>query len=726
MSYQASPRYEGALKTAGQAIFAAETPAEGMLHAALVEAPIGCGEILSLDDSVARRVPGFADLISYAEAEGLRPFGVTARIRTPVIHFPGQPVALVAADTLQAAQAAARAVRVTAVAGSAITALDQALAQAFAPELVVRAPAATRRGDASAALEAAHLVVRGHYETAVNNHHPMEPHAVVCWWEGDKAVVHTSTQAVFGTRSTIAHAFQMPVEDVRVVCRYLGGGFGCKGPLWWPWMFQAMLAARRTGRPVRLELTRAQLFTLAGRRQETRQDLALGLAADGRLTAIEHQVLGQTSTYGDYCDPTAVVSRWLYACPNVTTAHNLVRTNEPQPVPMRAPGIAPGLFALESALDEAALKLGIDPVELRVRNYADHDQQLEKPWSSNGLIDCYRVAAERFGWGDRPAAGTARDGRWSLGFGMASACYPAHRAAAQARVILAPDMSLTVQCGTQDMGSGTYTVLAQMAAEGLGVEAASVRVELGDTSLPEGPISAGSMVTASIFPAMDEALAHLRRALAERASSDQASPLAGLPPETLEIDEGRIVSRVGNAAEPLAELMARCPSALEGAGDFALPDREAAEYSGMGHGAVFVEVGVDPDLGEIRVRRVCAAFAAGTILNPLLARSQYVGGLIGGIGMALHEETVTDVATGRILGQAFADYLIPTHADMPDFDIVMVEQDEPWLPGGVKGIGMLGTAGVQAAIANAIHHAIGKRVRRLPIRIEDVISSPSP
>lgn len=720
MTIHAPPRWEGALKAAGQAVFPAETPVDNLLYAVLVEAPIGCGEILAIDGGAARQVAGFADLIAYDEAQALRPFGVTALIQKPVIHFPGQPVALAVGETLAAAHAVARAVRVKASPRPGLTAMDQALDQAYVPT-TMRLPPETRRGDAQAALAGAALVVEGHYETAVNNHHPMEPTGAVCWWEGERAIVHTSTQAVFGARAMIAHAFMMPPENVQVVCRFLGGGFGCKGQLWWPWMLQAMLAAKRTGRPVRLEQTRAQHFTLAGRRQETRQDLSLGFDAEGRLTAIDHQVLGQTATHGEYSDATANVSRWLYACPNVTTGHRVIRTNEPQPVPMRAPGIAPGLFALESALDEAARRLGVDPVELRIRNYADHDQQLERPWSSNGLIDCYRQGAERFGWADRPNGGTARDGRWRLGFGMASSCYPAHRAAAQTRVVLSPGMELTVQCGTQDMGSGTYTVLAQMAAEALGVEAGAVRVELGDTTLPEGPVSAGSMVTASIFPAVDEALGNLRQALTQRASADEASPLAGLPPAELDIRDGRIVSRAGNAAEPLTELMARCPIALEGTGDFPLPDRDSAAFSGMGHGAVFVEVGVDPDLGEVRVRRVCAAFAAGRILNPLLARSQYVGGLIGGISMALHEETVTDIASGRILGQTFANYLIPVQADMPHFDIVMVEQDEPWLPGGVKGIGMLGTAGVQAAIANAVFDAVGKRVRRLPIRIEDIL-----
>ena len=289
-----------------------------------------------------------------------------------------------------------------------------------------RFPARSKRGDAQAALGTAHLVVRNHYETAVNNHHPMEPHAVVCSWTGDKVTVHTCTQAVFGTRAAIAHAFNMPADNVRVVARFLGGGFGCKGQLWWPWMMLAMLASRRTERPVRLELTRAQLFTLAGRRQETLQDLALGFDRDGLLTAIDHHVTAQTSTHGEFSDSTAAVSRYLYACHNVTTSHRLVRTNEPQPIPMRAPGTAPGTFALESAMDEAAIQLGIDPVELRVRNFADRDQEADVPWTSNRLHECYRVGAERFGWSRRPAAGVGA--RWTIGASAGAwqrRCYPA-------------------------------------------------------------------------------------------------------------------------------------------------------------------------------------------------------------------------------------------------------------------------------------------------------------
>jgi xanthine dehydrogenase YagR molybdenum-binding subunit len=722
MSTHAALRYEAALKVTGSAVYEAEVPASGMLHAALVEASISCGDVLSVDATQAIDLPGFAATVSHADAEALQPSAATALIRERAIHFAGQPVALVTASTLQAAREAARAIRVTTEVRPAVTALDQALDKSFAPAMVGRFPAETCRGDAAAALRDADLVVRNRYQTAVNNHHPMEPHAVVCWWEDGKAVVHTSTQAIFGTRAMIAHAFKMPASDIRVISRFLGGGFGCKGQLWWPWMFWAMLASKKTGRPVRLELTRAQMFTLVGRRQETVQDLGLGFTADGRLTGIEHHALAQTSTHADYSDSIAVYSRFLYACPNVTTTHRLVRTNEPQPIPMRAPGTAPGTFALEAAFDEAAEQLGIDPVELRVRNFADHDQEAGRPWSSNSLLECYRIGAERFGWSRRPARGAAVDGRWRIGWGMASTLYPAIRQACRVRVKLAADASLCVQCGTQDMGSGTYTALGQMAAAALGLSMSQVTVELGDTWLPEGPFSGGSQVTASLAPAVEMATDRLRATLARMAVADERSPLSGQRLEDLDFQDGTIRSRTGNVGELLTDILARGLAAgLEAEGESAATQHQSVAATSMGYGAVFVEVGVDAQLGEIRVRRVCGAFAAGHILNPLLAKSQYVGGLIGGIGMALHERTMTDRASGHIVGDSFADYLIPVHADIPEFDIAMIEEEDPHLPGGVKGIGMLGTAGIQAAIANAVYHATGKRVRSLPIRIENII-----
>jgi xanthine dehydrogenase YagR molybdenum-binding subunit len=724
MSNRDSLRYEAELKVTGRAVFEGEVPAENLLHASLVESAAACGEVMSLDSATAEALPGFAALVSYDEAAPLKASAVTQLIRERTVHFPGQPVGLVVGETPALARDAAKAVLVQVKSQPAVSTMADALDAAYAPSTVGRFPAASLRGDGARALAHADLVVRNRYETAVNNHHPMEPHALVCWWEGEKAIVHTSTQAVFGTRAIIASAFAMPPGDVRVISRFLGGGFGCKGTLWWPWMLWAMIAARKTGHAVKLELSRAQMFTLVGRRQETMQDLALGFAGD-RLTAIAHHVVAQTSTHGEYSDSTAVYTRFLYRCANVETSHRLVRTNEPQPIPMRAPGTAPGLFALETAMDEAAERLGIDPVALRVRNFADRDQDAGRPWSSNGLLECYRVGSERFGWAER-AGRKGMDGRWRIGAGMATTFYPSIRQACKVRVSLGQGASLLVECGTQDMGSGTYTALAQIAADGLGLPMSNVTVELGDTELPNGPFSGGSQVTASIFPAVESATERLRAALVDMVAGDETSTLAGLAPSDLDFRDGMILSRVGNGAERLADVLAKHASdGLKADGESPATELKSLAATSFGYGAVFVEVGVDPQLGEIRVRRVCAAFSAGHILNPKLAHSQFVGGLIGGIGMALHERTVTDRATGWILGQSFADYLIPVHADMPEFDIAMIEENDPHLPGSVKGIGMLGTAGIQGAIANAIYDAIGKRVRHLPIRIEDVLGSES-
>ena len=589
-----------------------------------------------------------------------------------------------------------------------------------------RAKAATLRGDPAAALASAHAVVRGRYATAPNNHHPMEPHAVVCAWadedeDGPRLVVHTCTQAVFGTRAIIAHALGMAPEEVRVVSTFLGGGFGCKGQLWWPWMMLAIMAAKRADRPVRLELTRAQLFTLAGRRSATLQDLSVGADAGGRLVAIDHQVLAATSTYApEYADPVAAVSRWVYACPNVRTGHRLARTNEPQAIPMRGPGEAPGSFALESALNELAERLDIDPVDLRLKNIAPHDQETGLPWSSNGLAACLKQGEERFGWRERKARGWS-EGALRVGQGMATASYPARRQPCSLRVRLESDGVASVQCGTQDMGSGTYTALARAAAASLGLRVDQVAVELGDTLLPQGPISAGSQVTQSFAPAMADACGALRGGIAAILAADRKSPFSGVAAQELEFADGSVRRRGTNASLTLVDLLRQhAPGGLEAMGEAPGMPTEAA-YTGMGFGAVFAEVAVDALLGEVRVRRLTAAYAAGRILNPTLAESQYISGLVGGLGMALQEETITDPATGRVMGDNLADYIIPVSADMPVFDIIMVREDDPHLPEGVKGVGMLGHVGTPAVIAEAVYQACGKRVRTLPIRIEDVL-----
>ncbi|HKH69108.1 MAG TPA: xanthine dehydrogenase family protein molybdopterin-binding subunit, partial [Reyranella sp.] len=632
----------------------------------------------------------------------------------------GQPVALVLAETPETARAAAAAVEVRYAPTPAITALDQAREAAFAPRTAGLTATDSRRGEPEAALAAAAVTLDRRYTTPTHNHLAIEPQVVLAEWDGSQLTVHTPSQAVFAHRTGLAKCFGLDVAHVRVISSYLGGGFGSKGGAWFPCLELACLAARQLGRPVRLELARAQMFTLVGRRQETVQRLQIGAARDGRIDALLHDTVAQTSTYGEYADPVATPTRMMYACANVATTHRLVRVNAPQPNPARAPGEGPGSFALESALDELAHKLDLDPIELRRRNFADRDQHAGLPWSSNGLLECYRVGTEAFGWARRPRTpGTLRDGRHRLGWGMAAACYPAYRIASQAAVGIGADGRVNVRCGTQDMGSGTYTVLAQLAAEALGVPYASVDVALGDTLLPEGPYSGGSMATASFTPAIEDAARQLRADLIARAVADPHSPLHGQQPDQVGVEAG--VMRAGNRSESLADLLARvAPQGLE-ATTAAAPNAKPTK-SFYGFGAVFAEVRVDPDFGEVRVTRLSSAYATGRILNPLLARSQFVGGLVWGIGMALHEQTVMDKNLGRIVNDNLADYLIPVHADMPRFDIHMLPDDEPHLgSGGVKGIGMLGTCGTAAAIANAVFHATGRRIRDLPIRLEQLL-----
>jgi xanthine dehydrogenase YagR molybdenum-binding subunit len=634
-----------------------------------------------MDTTPALAIPGVVDVLTHENTTRLRPADFLMFLTDPAIHFAGQPVALVIAETQHIAKLAAGVVAVTYDELPAVTSMSQG-AETFAPKEAARVATDSRRGEPERTLAEAEVAIARNYTTAANNHHPLETHAVVAWWEGEQLTVHTTTQAVFATRRVIAHCFELQREQVRVITRHLGGGFGSKGVALFPMVMLAIMAARRAGRPVRFELTRAQMFTLVGRRQESVQTIKLGASRAGHLTAIVHDTVAQTAALRDYADANGDASRWLYACDNVSTTHRLVRGNVPQAIAMRAPGYSTGTFVLESAIDELANELRLDPLELRRRNATIYDQHTDRPWSSNGLLECYRIGADAFGWQHRPSKpGTLRYGRYRIGWGMASAAYPVHRMAAEVGIRIDRNGKVLVRCGAQDMGTGTYTVLAQLAAQRLGVPLRDVTVELGDTVLPEGPYSGAALATTSFTPAAEDAARQLRERLDE---------LGHVPPDGL-------------------EAIAR-----------AAPEKEA-RYSSCAFGAVFVEVCVDSDLGEVRVRRITAAYAAGRILNARLARSQYVGGLVMGIGNALHEETVMDERLGRIVGDNLADYLLPVHADMPKFDIHIVPEQDPHLGGGVKGIGMLGAIGTGAAIANAVFHATGKRIRKLPMRLEDCL-----
>lgn len=678
-----STRWEAAAKVRGEALYSAEEPVPGTLHAAVVGAPMASGRITQVDSAAARAMPGVAAIFGIGDLPQLRPAGYANWLEDDRVHWAGQPVALVVAATEAQARAAAAAVRVTMQPEPHTAGLAPAAEPPFAPAVAGRLATDSQRGDPDAALARSDIRLAFEFATAANHHQVLEPHASLALWQGDELTLYTSTQAVFGTRRVVAHSLGLRREQVRVVARHLGGGLGSKGPLWWALTLRVAQAARSLGRPVLLELTRAQTFTQVGRRSPTLQRLSIGADRGGRLQALVHDTLAETSPVADYADPVGNATRWLYACDHVRTTHRLQRVHAPQPIPMRAPGEGPGLFALETALDELAWTCGLDPIELRRRNFAEVDGHSGLPWSSNGLRECWDRAAASFGWQQRPREpGMLRDGDWLVGQGMATAAYPVQRMACSAELVDAGEGGITVRCGVQDMGSGTFTVLADAAAAALGVPAARIGVEIGDSGLPEGPYSGGTVVTASLVPAVQAAA----RALRERWAAGEC----------------------GTAEAPLV------------AGARTEPDAQPT-HSACAFGAVFAEVGVHAVTREVRVRRIHAAYAAGRIVSPLMAHGQYVGGLVGGIGMALHEATLTDVASGRIVNDNLGDYLVPTHADMPEFAVHMLDEHDPHLPGGVKGLGMLGTTGTAAAIANAVWHATGRRVRELPIRLERLL-----
>lgn len=678
-----STRWEAEAKVRGRALYTAEEPVPGTLHAAIVGAPLAHGRVLDTDAATARTLPGVVAVFGIGDLPPLRPAGYANWLVDDLVHFAGQPVALVVADTEAQARAAAAAVRVEMAPLPLVAHAAQSTEPPFAPATAGRLATDTQRGEPDAALAASAIRLAWEGSTAANHHQVLEPHASLALWQGEQLTLVTTTQAVFGTRRVVAHSLGLPREQVRVLTRQLGGGLGVKGPLWWALTLRVAQAARQLGRPVLLELTRAQTFTQVGRRSPTRQRLTLGADRQGRLQAMVHDTLAETSPFAEYADPVGNATRWLYACAHVRTTHRLQRVHAPQPIPMRAPGEGPGLFALETALDELAWTLGLDPLELRRRNYAEADPHSGLPWSSNSLRECWQRAAASFGWSQRPREpGTLREGDWRVGQGMASAAYPVQRMACEAELVDHGNGRYSVRCGVQDMGSGTFTVLADTVAAELGVPVHCIEVALGDSTLPEGPYSGGTVVTASLVPAVQAAA---RALLARRAAGESAAPNAPL------VERAR--------TEPEAQ-----------------PTHSACAF-----GAVFAEVRVHVLTHEVRVSRVHAAYAAGRIVSPLMAHGQYIGGLVGGMGMALMEATHTDPVSGRIVNDNLGDYLLPTHADMPEFTVHQVDEHDPHLPGGVKGLGMLGTTGTAAAIANAVWHATGRRIRALPIRVEQLL-----
>ncbi|HEY0468682.1 MAG TPA: xanthine dehydrogenase family protein molybdopterin-binding subunit, partial [Polyangiaceae bacterium] len=626
--------------------------------------------------------------------------------------------------TLESAQEAASLVKAEYAPSALSVAFSAAASDAYTPKKAGPVGAAgSKRGDFDAGLKNAAARIDQTYTTPVQNHNPMEPHALTVVWQGeDHVTLYDTSQGIFGVKKKIAALFGIPPENVRVISRYVGGGFGCKGTPW-SHLGLATLAARVVKRPVKLSLTRQQMFSLVGHRPSTIQHLVLAADRTGKLTAIQHESWSETSRFDEFVEPAAVQTRMLYSCPNVITSHRVVPLDVPTPTFMRAPGEATGTFALESALDELAAALKLDPLELRLRNYAERDEGENKPWSSKSLRECYRQGALQFGWAKRRAEPrTQRDGRQLIGYGMASATYPARQSGASASARLRRDGSVLVQAGSQDIGTGTYTIMAQIAADALGLAVERVSFELGDTALPETPVSGGSQTASSTGSAVKLAALGLRDKLIATALADAKSPLYGLRAEGVRALAGELSANDGAKKDSFSAVLERSGQPEISVQASTQEKAERKNFSLHSFGAQFVEVRVDEDTGEVRVARALGAFAAGKILNPKTARSQFLGGMVWGIGFALQEHTVRDARSGRVVTRDLADYHVPVHADVPALDVVSIAENDPYVNEiGAKGIGEIGITGITAAIANAVFNATGKRVRDLPITLDKLI-----
>jgi xanthine dehydrogenase YagR molybdenum-binding subunit len=691
-------RIDGRQKVTGRATYAAEFEMPDVAYAAVVRSTIACGRTVSIDSAAAQSAPGVIAVLTHRNAPRLAyrphrstidpPLGERLHVLQDdrVLHQ-GQPIALVVADTLEQAAHAASLVRIDYELGAGTTDIGQAAVLPSRQNPEQGRKMETRRGDPEQALDQAAARVDQTWVIPRENHNPIEPHATIAAWEGERLFLWDKTQWVGNVADELAAVFGMPVENVRVVSPFVGGAFGSALRAW-PHVTLAALGARAAGRPVKLVLSRRDMYYGTGFRPHTVQRLALGATHEGRLDAIVHDAFQETSSYEEYAEALLDTSRFLYSCPNVSTRHRLAPMNVHTPTWMRAPGEVSGNFALECAMDELATALEIDPVDLRLRNEPAIDEFLNLPFSSRSTRECYRVGAERFGWSGRdPRPGAMRDGRWRIGWGMATANYPMLFLPAAAMARLLPDGTAEVSSAASDMGPGTWTSMTQVAADALGLPMERVKFALGDSRLPKATPHGGSMTMASVGSAVQAACNKARaQALARGGGSD------------------------------LAAAMRHLGQPVEASSDMKMGDA-GRRFSMHAFGAVFVEVAVDPDLGETRVRRIVGAYGAGRIVNPKLARSQCIGGMLGGIGMALMEHTVVDPRNGRVPNANLAEYGVPVHADAPpSMDVIFVDERDPHVnPLGVKGIGELAMVGVPAAIVNAIFHATGQRIRTLPV-----------
>jgi CO/xanthine dehydrogenase Mo-binding subunit len=741
----ARDRVDGRLKVTGAATYPIDVTIPGLAYAVLVGSTVTSGRIRHIAVDAAERAPGVLTVITHVNAPKLAHGAITPLGPPPlppfqsdaVLHY-GQHVAMVVADTREQAQAAAALIETTYERDTPVLAYDDPRASrvshAWTPDHV--------RGDVRRALAAADVQIDATYSTAENTNNPIGLFATVAVWNDAALTVHDTTQWPHGVRDSLATAFGIDPANVRVLVPFVGGGFGA-GLRAWPHVTLAALAASVTKRPVKLALTRAQMFTSVGHRPASIQQLSLGASRDGQLTAIEHVATSSIGMSDELINLITHGTQSAYACPNVSTRATQVRQSIPTPGWMRAPGEAEGSFAMESAIDELSYALGIDPIELRVKNHAHVHPGSGLPWSSNALLECYRQGAERFGWSARtPQPRSMRKGGQLVGYGVARAALGAYQPPCKVIATIRRDGTAFVRSGATDIGPGPYTVMTMLAADCLGMPIERVQFGLGDSAMPKAPQEGGSGLTGALGNAVHAACIDLVRAFVNRVTDDPLSPLKGCRLESITVRDGgiqitddparfetyfTILTRHGldemtieAESAPPGETSSNTMIVREGRFlPFTTPSTGTRAHAGA-YAAHFVEVHVDPELGIVRVARVVSAIDGGRILNPKTARSQIIGGIAMGIGMALLEETVSD-RTGRLVTTSLAEYVVAVNADVRDVDVLFVGEPDAMTPLGTKGVGELAITGMAAAIANAVYHATGTRVRSLPISIEKML-----
>lgn len=728
-------RRDGILKVKGEARYAADNHPSGMLYAVLAVSSIARGRVTHLDVAAAKRHPGVVEVMTPANRPPLaedpdaktNPFMFRLDLlQNDEVRYANQSIAVVIAETLEAATEGAALLSPKYDALPARIGLD--VGESFVPPAIgIGNPSEIRRGDVEAGLAAASKRIEATYETPSQYHNPMEPHAIVAAWDGDTLSIDTPSQGMAMATMRIGGLFGISPANIHIRSPFLGGGFGCKGLVSGPQLL-GILAARLVGKPVKLVLRREQMYGPVGHRAPTRQTMRIGADSDGVLTAIDHHARTTSSTFDDFFEPAADASHTLYASPAISTSHEAVRVDTGTPLFMRAPGEATGSIVLESAIDEAAFACGMDPLAFRLKNYAEVEPISGKPFSSKALRECYAQGAERFGWSKRPLAPrTMRDAAGLLvGWGMGTATFPALMFQAEARAVVRSDGTGVMETGAHDMGQGAWTAFAQIAADSLGLDLDRVEFRSGTSDLPDAGIAGGSAHTATAGTAIHNAGAAAIAKLADLATGDERSPLFGAGNAGVVARDGRLFRRDDETrSESYADILGRAGLAeIDARGNGAADPAAQSNYAMHAHGAVFAEVKVDPDLGQIRVTRMVGAFAAGRVINPRMVRSQLFGGMIWGVSFALHEQAVMDRRSGRVLNANLAEYHIPVNADVPSLDVLTVDEQDPHVNAlGIKGVGEIGITGSAGAVANAVWHATGIRVRRFPIGIDDLLVS---